>query len=199
MDLQTFSERLTEFVGDEKEMRPLLCCGNPLTCTVALVGINPRSTTPFWKFWNSETGMNRKAWLDAYRASHDGTVSRSRAAIERFVPQVAARVIELNAYVAQSNRIADLEPERRKTDVLRFVLDAVRPKVIVCAGVRARAAVEAIGANWNPAIVEAKHFIYWGRENEVELARRVNALLCTIGGDMDPDASFTGPSFGSVI
>jgi len=54
--------------------------------------------------------------------SHGGKCNRSRAAIERFVPQVAARVVELNAFSAQSKRIADLKRQLRRTDLLLFLL-----------------------------------------------------------------------------
>ena len=177
MNLNEFSEILRGLAGDAERMRPLLCEGDPLTCTVALVGANPGTTTPFWPFWNGEQGMDRRNWINAYLKQHDGKFGRSRSAIERFVPQVAARVVELNAFHAQSKRIADLERSRRNTEVMAFVLNSVRPKIIVCAGAHALNAVKELRLTWTPAVLKERHFIYWGRNSELDLAGRINGLL----------------------
>jgi len=175
--MKSFAESLRSRAGTAEGTRPLLCAGNPLTCSVAIVGANPRTTTPFWKFWSDERGMDRAAWIAAYKAQHGGKFNRSRAAIERFIPQVKARVVELNAFSAQSERLANLDRSRRTPDVLRFVLEAVEPKVIICAGVNALRAVHAMDLSWFPGVVPAKHFIYWGKESERKLAAEVNRWL----------------------
>ncbi len=175
--MKAFAANLRVLVGDAKGLRPLLCEGDPLTCTVALVGANPGTTTPFWTFWSDESGMNRRSWIETYKADHDGRVRRSRAAIERFVPLVSARVVELNAHVAHSKRIAALPIRLRTTDVLDFVLSVIKPKVIVCAGANASRAVEGIDLPWRPAVLKTKHFIYWGKASEWQLAADVNRLL----------------------
>ncbi len=175
--MENFSARLRELLGDAKEMRPLLCDGNPLACSVAVVGINPATTTPFWPYWSDDQGMDRSSWIAAYKAQHSGKFSRSRAALERFVPQVAAQVIELNAHEKQSKRLANLEREHRTTSVFEFVLGAVKPRVILCAGVAASDAVRGLSLPWLPNLVRARHFIYWGREYERELAAQTNLLL----------------------
>jgi hypothetical protein len=172
----SFASRLRDLVGAAEGMRPLLCDGNPLTCTVALVGANPGATVPFWPFWHDEHGMDRRGWIDAYRQLH-GTFRRSRAAIERLVPQIAARVIELNAHAVRSDRLAGLSHSNRTTDVLAFVLEAVRPIVIVCAGRTATRVVRQVTIGWQPKIVEATHFIYWGEESERRLIIEINDLL----------------------
>jgi hypothetical protein len=175
MNIKGFEKELRSLVGDAKGMRPLLCEGNPLTCAVALVGANPRTTTPFWRFWNGERGMDRRSWIDEYLKQH-GKFERSRSAIERFIPKVEARVVELNAYADWSNRLADLEHARRTSEVLAFVLRSVRPKVIICAGKHAQRAIDEVGPR-RSTVFEEKHFIYWGRTSERDLADRVNLLL----------------------
>ena len=176
MNINEFEKKLRGLVGEARGMRPLVCEGNPLTCSVALVGANPRTTTPFWPFWNGERGMDRGGWIDAYLKRHNSKFERSRSAIERFVPQVAARVIELNAYARQSNRLADLERPLQTSEVLAFVLISVRPRVIICAGTDAQRAVEALRPTWNTTVLKRKHFIYWGRASERDLADSVNLL-----------------------
>lgn len=175
-DLAAFSSGLRELIGDADGMRPLLCSGNPLRCTVALVGANPGRSAPFWRFWSDEIGVDKNGWLTAYLQEH-GRFRRSRAAIERFVPLINGPVVELNAHAKQSPRLVDLGKIHRTTDVLMYVMERIRPRVAVCAGSDALRAVEGLGSNWGMDIVPAKHFIYWGRDAERELAARVNAVL----------------------
>jgi len=175
--MKSFSANLRKLVGDAKTMRPLLCEGNPLTCKVALIGANPGTTTSFWKFWSDQRGMDRQGWIEAYKLEHGGKFNRSRAAIERFVPLVAARVVELNAHEAYSKRMAALPIPLRTTEVLAFALGAVRPKVIICAGVNASKAVRDMTLPWHPKVLNERHFIYWGKESERQLAAKVNRLL----------------------
>lgn len=177
VNMKQFSARLRELVGNTQEMRPLLCEGNPLECTVAVVGINPATTTPFWPFWSDDQGMDRVSWIAAYKAQHSNKLNRSRAALERFLPQLAAQVIELNAYAKQSARLAELQSEHRTTNVFEFVLCAVKPRLVICAGVAASSAVESLSLPWEPKVVSARHFIYWGRVYERELATQINRLL----------------------
>ncbi|MDO8450345.1 MAG: hypothetical protein Q7T10_16220 [Rhodoferax sp.] len=172
-----FSSALRALVADAPEMRPFLCMGNPLACNVAVVGINPAATTPFWPFWTEDKGLDRASWINEYKALHNGNLSRSRAALERFVPQVTNRVIELNAHAKQSKRLSNLKGEHRTTAVLEFMLGVVQPAAILCAGTSALKAVRSLSLPWAPTIIEARHFIYWGREYERELAEQVNSLL----------------------
>jgi hypothetical protein len=165
---------LRELVGDA-EGWPFLCDGDPPTCTVALVGANPATSTAFWLFWDDGRGMARRRWIDAFLEER-GKFTRSREAMERFVPQVSARVIELNAYRKQSPRLAELPRAHRTTEVLKFILSAVRPRVIVCAGVHAQKGVRAVDLPWRPRLVDTRHFIYWGTEHERNLAEEVNDL-----------------------
>lgn len=175
--MAVFSSALRALVADAPEMRPFLCMGNPLTCNVAVVGINPAATTPFWPFWIEDKGLDRASWINKYKALHNGNLGRSRAALERFVPQVTSRVIELNAHTKQSKRLSDLKGEHRTTGVLEFMLGVVQPTIILCAGTSALNAVRSLSLPWMPTIVQARHFIYWGREYERELAEEVNSLL----------------------
>jgi len=175
--LEEFGRELRRLVGDAEGMRPLLCDGDPRECTVAIVGINPGTTTPFWPFWSDERGVDKQGWLRAYLNQHNGKYGRSRAAIERLLPQIKAKVIELNAHAKQSDRIAQLVKEHRTTDVLRFVMGTIRPKVALCAGADASRAVKELDLDWPLEVIEAKHFIYWGRQQEAELAAAVNRRI----------------------
>ena len=171
---------LKKLIGVNEGVRPFVCSGDPLTCQVAIVGANPGTTTSFWPHWNDERGMSKEAFLEECRRLHGGRYGRSRAAIERFVPLVKGRVIELNAHGKHSRRLHDLAPEHRDTAVLEFVLRAVRPRVTLCAGADAVKAVMAINTDWQMKVIESPHFIYWGRHREHQMAQEINACLSGI-------------------
>ncbi|WP_139351941.1 hypothetical protein [Polaromonas sp. A23] len=121
--------------------------------------------------------MNRASWIAEYRVRQNNKWGRSRAALERFVPQIAGQVVELNAYATQSKRLADLQHEYRTTSVFEFLLRIIKPRVIVCAGTAASRAVRRLGLPRGSELIEARHFIYWGRTYEQDLANQVNRLL----------------------
>jgi hypothetical protein len=79
--------------------------------------------------------------------------------------------------VAYSKRMTTLPIPLRTTDVLSFVLGAVRPKVVICAGADAAKAVQYMTLPWHPRVLNVRHFIYWGKESERRLAAKVNRLL----------------------
>ena len=178
------SARLGEFAAGLRAVtaplgtaRPFVCKGHPLACRVALVGANPSSATPFWPSWHDERGMDRPAWLDAYRMQHGGRFRRSRAAIERLVARLDGPLLELNAHASQSRRLAQLAVAERDTQVLAFMLNAVRPLVVICAGRHAHRAVDALALPWPHETIEAPHFIYWGRDSEARLCAEIARLL----------------------
>jgi hypothetical protein len=173
---------LKELIGATEGVRPFVCNGDPLTCQAAIVGANLGTTTSFWPHWSDDEGMSKEAFLEEYRRLHGGRYSRSRAAIERFVPLVKARVIELNAHGKQSPRLKELAAEHRETAVLDFMLRAVRPQVVLCAGSDATKAVKAVKVDWQMKIIAAKHFINWGREREHQMAQEINDYLSSLGG-----------------
>lgn len=120
--------------------------------------------------------MDRVAWIDAYKATH-GEFKRSRSALERFIPQIQAKVVEVNAHAQQSRRLADLHRQYRTSSVLDFLLTAIKPSVIVYAGAAALSAGAKLSLAWHPVVIPARHFIYWGKQYESELARQVNDAL----------------------
>jgi hypothetical protein len=173
--MKAFAQQLRNLIGAADGMRPFLCDGDPMSCTVAMVGANPGTATTFWKHWNDETGMDRGSWLQSY-IEIEGKLKRSRKAIETFVPLVSARVIEFNAYAVHSSSVADLPAEHRNYELVHFLLQAVKPRVVVCAGTDATSAVRALAMAWMPFVLEAPHYRFWPHPNAV-LATKVNALI----------------------
>ncbi|SFC23867.1 hypothetical protein SAMN05216344_1128 [Polaromonas sp. OV174] len=176
MTLAELSAQLRLLLDETQEAHPLLCEGSPFDCNVAIVGINPATTTQFWPYWTDSLGMDRTAWIDAYKTKHR-KFNRSRAALERFIPQIKANVVEVNAYARQSRRFADLQRQHRTSSAMEFLLSAIRPRVIVYAGAAALNAGERLTPAWHPVVIPARHFIYWGKQYESELAVLVNHAL----------------------
>ena len=121
--------------------------------------------------------MDKEGWLQAYRQQQGGKYGRSRTAIERFLPLVNAQVIELNAHAKQTARLAQLTVKDRTTEVLEYLLRSVRPRVALCAGSDAAKAVIETRGDWSMKVIEAPHFIYWGRDRERQMAAEINACL----------------------
>lgn len=153
--------------------RPFICSGFPSACKIAIVGINPASATPFWKFWDNDRGFNRKLWLDSYQ----GKKSRSRSAIERLIAQIPSSVIEVNLYTTSSRRLAHLPKFAHVTTSCDLILEAVRPSIIVLAGATVGKVLAGRDFPWKPKIIQTPHFIYWGKDFEKQLAQSINIEL----------------------
>lgn len=140
MRLAEFDRRLRE-IAPAKGW-PFVCKGSPLGCSVFLLGINPRSDTPFWPHWHLPYGFDKSAWLDAYRC-REGRLSRTRKQLERLVETLEPiRCLETNVFAASSPRLAELSREARTTYVFDFLLEAIRPRLLLVHGRAARRHVE---------------------------------------------------------
>ena len=140
MRLAEFDRRLRE-IAPAKGW-PFVCEGSPLGCSVFLVGLNPRSDTPFWPHWRLPYGFDKSAWLEAYHR-REGRLSRTRHQLERLVETLAPiRCLETNVFAASSPRLADLSREARTTGVFDFLLEAIRPRLVLVHGRAARRHVE---------------------------------------------------------
>ncbi len=66
-DLAKFDTELRQLL--EKNARPFVCDGSPLACDIFLVGANPATAMnrPFWEFWDSNDGFDKKAWYIEYK------------------------------------------------------------------------------------------------------------------------------------
>lgn len=165
---------LQAFVESAPGMRPFLCDGNPLTCTVAIIGVDPGATTPFWPHWSDEKGMDRRSWTQADRTLHPQAIDGVHARLERFLPQIAQRVIELNVPATRINGDAQPGDDYRAIDILQFILDVVKPHTVICVGAAALRVVHSMALSGTPTIFATREFIRWDIEYEHALADEVN-------------------------
>lgn len=117
-----------------KLSRPFLCSGSPIGCEVAKVGINPGTDTPFWPYWNSETGCNKEGWLAEY-LRRNGRLKPTRDRIEVLCKALAPlRCLELNLYHHYSQAEALLSREHQDTALFDFMLEVAKPSVLLVHG-----------------------------------------------------------------
>lgn len=128
-------------IGLRKQHRsdgwPFLCDGSPFDCPVFLVGHNPRSTTPFWEFWDGER-FDKSAWLAEY-LRREQKFGRTRQMIEALLDGLSpTKCLETNLYSGVSDRLKDLPSDHRNSDIFHFLLSAIKPSVLLAHGKRVR-------------------------------------------------------------
>jgi hypothetical protein len=134
MDLCEFDERLKAILPQNS--RPFLCEGSPFECAVFIVGLNPRTRTPFENYWTLPYGCRRSDWLKEYLRRHDGKQGPTRKRIEILHKSLTPpfKCLETNVFPVWSKRFHDLAAEYRKPDVFNFLLDAIKPKLVFVHG-----------------------------------------------------------------
>jgi hypothetical protein len=126
--------RIRELTRQHPESRPFICSGSPVGCAVAQIGINPGTPTPFWPHWSIQSGFDKPGWLKDYLQRH-GKLGPTRRNIDVFSEALNPnRCIELNLYDRFSPRLSGLARELRRTDVLDFMLECVRPRLVLVHG-----------------------------------------------------------------
>ncbi|RLP25789.1 hypothetical protein [Mesorhizobium sp. YM1C-6-2] len=186
MTLNLFEHELAALIGRPTDLRPFVCEGSPLTCDIFLVGFNPATTmqADFWEFWRPGYGYDKAAWFQRYVEERAAKplkpgktrrlpISPTRRNMECFVEgAVGARVLETNIYAAASEDMKSLDLASREIAPFRFLLDVIRPKVIVVHG---KPAVEAIRRFDTPAkVIAADH--HFSRKTSKETARTHGAM-----------------------
>lgn len=176
---------ITRYFVEGEPSRPFLCDGVPVGCEVAIVGINPATDTPFWPYWNSESGFDKQAWLDDYKTRH-GRLKPTRDRLEIFCAALSpARCVELNLYIHASQNEASLAKNHRRSEFFEFMLAKIEPRVLVVHGntpIRHLSRLLEVTlekgrfttVNWSGHAVEVfaaeRHFAYVSREYASKVA-----------------------------
>lgn len=185
MTLDAFERDLIALIDKPTDLRPFVCEGSPLDCSVFLVGLNPATSlaADFWQFWDADRGYDKARWFRHYLAERAAeplklgkksrpAVSPTRRNIEAFVEGAGgARVLETNIYAKASDDLKSLAPASRELAPFRFLIDAIRPKVIVVHG---KLAVEAMAKlPVTSRVIAADH--HFSRKTSRETARALGA------------------------
>lgn len=97
-------------------------------------------STDFWKFWSSENGFDKKAWLEAYEgARNKKSTSPTRTVINIIVGEASpVRILETNIYAKEARRPRDLLAKDKDTRPIDFLIEKIQPRMIVAHGVKAQ-------------------------------------------------------------
>lgn len=200
LPMADFLPMLQAFVERAPGMCPFQCDGDPLTCTVAIVGVDdPGATTSFWPFWSAEKGMDRRSWARAERALQTGAIDGVQARLERFLPQIAQRVIELNVPATQIHGEAQPGEDYRAVDILQFILDVVKPHTVICVGSAALRVVHSVALSGTPTILATREFIDWDIDYECALAEEVNHPTAATTSGLRPRAARSMDRAGAAL
>lgn len=124
--------------------RPFLCSGSPFGCEVAIVGINPRTSTPFWPYWSADRGFDKAAWLAEYKAVPGNARNQTRPRIELLLNELhPIRCLELNIYSSPTPDERSLTLKQKDSRVFEYMLEAVRPRLLFAFGMKPARALAA--------------------------------------------------------
>ena len=139
-----FQSGLAACIGGDETARPFICAGDPRSCEAFLVGTNPASSVPFWPFWNDTKGIFDKArWFECYRKERANLGKRPESPTRRNIEQIVAmaapvKVLETNLFSVPTQRAADLHEKDRKTQAFEFLLDEIKPRILLLHGQKAK-------------------------------------------------------------
>ena len=142
-NLERLHYYLSRYMKIKKE-RPFVCDGSPYECEAFLVGINPAYSfeRSFWKYWDDDRGFNLKSWLEDFQKSRrrregKSSLTRTRYMIEKLREELKDRqisLLDLNLYLKPTPRANFLTASDKNTDVFRFLVNEIKPRLIYLHG-----------------------------------------------------------------
>ncbi len=193
MEIDTFESRLRSIISDPTTLRPFVCEGSPLDCEAFLIGLNAATKMKpnWWDFWEQGKGFNKDKWDQHYRAERCSQktktdrakkgLSKTRERIDRVVAGALEgaplRCLETNVFSLPSATIAELSGEQRNTDVFEFLVNAIRPKIVLAYG---GDALTILGSNRPFKVVPEDHLRSIRYADAEALGRRLNTLWRTL-------------------
>lgn len=144
MELSRFRndlERRLESLQIEN-LRPFICKGSPLDCTVFIIGINPATeSSDFWHYWNDKIGFDYDNWFEAYKKSRRerkkreiSNTRRNLNIINEELDKEKIKVLETNLYTKATARAKELQNIDKNTEILDFLIQTIKPKLLVTHG-----------------------------------------------------------------
>ncbi|WP_445656554.1 hypothetical protein [Achromobacter sp. NCFB-sbj8-Ac1-l] len=189
-DLEMFETELSSLIGRPTDLRPFVCNGSPLSCEVFIVGLNPASPmrNGFWSFWHASYGFDKQKWLNEYiyersirplkpGRTRRNKISNSRRVIEWINCALGpAKALETNLYSAPSEEFNDLHQHKRITAPFDFLLDRIRPKIVIAHGDDAISHIRK--KKVSAKIFEVSHFSRgWGERTATNLGAEIRSFL----------------------
>lgn len=183
MHIRAFEEELEALVGRPTDLRPFVCDGSPLECTVFIVGFNATTNLDFWEFWERSVGYSKARWEKAYRQERASRgkrqLSNTRTMLSWILENLpGVRMLETNLYSKASHRAEDLSECERDTSVFQFLLRTIGPKVVLAHGDDTQQAViPLLGSDFTGTLLTTKHLRFWSRTRATDLAEQIKHSL----------------------
>lgn len=188
--LERFESDLKALIGKPTIQRPFVCEGSPLKCETFIAGFNPATSmeADFWQFWDSDYGYNKVKWIETYieerktrslalGKTRRNSISATRRVIEWVLEGASqADCLETNIYGIPTPAASDLAQELRDTANFNFLLDTIKPKIIIAHGEKAVEHLQNL--HLSAHIIPVSHFSRgWSKEAALELGKKINTHL----------------------
>jgi hypothetical protein len=149
--LKGFADELRKLAKPGEQLRPFVCDGSPLDCSVFIVGSNraARLASEFWKYWDDVRGLDKARFLSEYgnyrRSRGKDEIAHWRHALEVLVKSCAPLpCLETNVFGVEANtRDEVLAAPTQGVNILPYLVDTIKPRWIIAHGVVAGKAVSA--------------------------------------------------------
>lgn len=133
--LPQLARALRTLLRTDLPSRPFVADGSPFDSDIAIVGIDPGTSTPFWEHWSDESGFDRDGWISADRERPNAKRNATRNRIERLVRALhPLRVVELNAYPYATRTESEIAEELKDARVLHPMLRVAKPRAVFLFG-----------------------------------------------------------------
>lgn len=191
-ELEKFERDLAALIGNPTDLRPFVCEGSPLACRAFIVGFNPATgmSSDFWRFWRAGYGFDKAAWFAEYLKDRQSrplkpgktrrsAVSNTRSRIDWIVEEAdPVRCLETNIHAVPTERAADLAPPQRITAPFDFLIDAIKPDVVIVHG--KDAATHLQGKRISAQVIEVPHFARgWSQSSARAFGQRIKIACDT--------------------
>lgn len=174
-NLRNFENGFANVIGRPSALRPFVCDGSPLRCTLFIVGYNPATPMEgdWWHYWDADYGFRKADWFRDYLEQR-GEPSKTRKKIEEIVKALpGVDILEANIDARPSAKKKDYP--KAVTEPFDYLLAACKPKAIIAHGTDAVAHLQSWKAG--NALIECKHFIYVGRQRTAEILAETRCAL----------------------
>lgn len=195
--LKEFADDLRKMAKPGEQLRPFVCDGSPLDCSVFIVGSNraARLASEFWKYWDDSRGVDKARFLSEYgdyrRSRGKPEIAHSRNALEVLVKSCAPlRCLETNVFgVATDTRDELLAAPTQGISILPYLVESIKPRWIIAHGVIAGRAVSAYDAK--ATIVRLPDLRKVAHTDLKRLGRRIVDSMLQDGPSGHPKATAT--------
>jgi len=142
----------------------------------------------FWDFWQPGVGFDKQSWMQAYMTeraqrplkpgrTRRKKISNTRTVIESIIGELGPNdCLETNIYAKATEEYTDLEQADRATASFDYLLETIKPQILIAHGKDAVAHVK--GKSVDAHILDRSHFGRgWSQDSARELGRTVRQLL----------------------